>query len=102
MSVLSLGGRNTYMSEDFEVIKLDTAPEIRSVRRSRHLCARMLESFVEMQIKWAAIKIPRDRKAGHIARGIKRVLKNPRYKDTVKLLGFDTKKGEVYLERLDH
>ena len=90
------------MSEDFELIELDAAPEIISVRRPRHLCARMLESFVEMQTRWAAIKIPRDRKAGHIARGIKRVLKRPRYKDKVKLLGFDTKKGEVYLERLDY
>jgi len=87
--------------EEFEIIELKRRPEIEREYSSRNLGFKIIEAFIEKKMKWAAIKVPRNRRAGFVARGISRVLKKARFNAKVQLLGFDNKKGEIYLERLD-
>jgi predicted acetyltransferase len=89
------------MEEDFEIVELKHKPEIERAYRTRNLGFRIIEAFIEKKTKWAAIKIPRNKRAGFVARGVSRTLKKARFKDKVQVLGFDNKRGEIYLERLD-
>ncbi len=90
------------MSEEFEIIKLDTKPEIKRTYRGKEtLSFRMIESFIAAKTKWAAIKIPSGKRAGFISRGISRTLHQPRFRNKVRVVGHSNVKGEIYLENMD-
>lgn len=86
------------MSE-FEIKPLDEIPVSAKHLKKKSLSDKIIKDFLNLNIKYAEIKLTADRKSKDVGRAIGRVLTS-RYTDVVKYIGSDSTKNSLYLERI--